>query len=141
EVSDNRPIVRGDVFENGLKDRIVRQHIFACFGCYLHADGLVKLNGDSPCGEVFVELGNNSLAETWLLEVIRTNGGAENNSSESALHQLNRGVTLGLEILEEGVTIVNDADVKEFQVQMLQQFLESRVLFEHMRMNIDGIQF
>src|SRR5207249_4927691 len=125
--------------EDGIRDRNVTGVQTCALPIYPH--NLIDFHSDCPGGEVRVKLADYPFAKAWVFEIIGAKRGAESGAPAGAVKKPEDVAALWLQSLEEGVAIVNHADVEHTQFQTLDQGVQSRVVSVNVHVRVDGLDF
>jgi len=87
-----------------------------------------------------IELLDGVLAESWLFEIVGAEGGAKRRSIPSRVNSLKHVAALRFQSLEEGIAIVNHANVQDAQVQALDQVGKRRIVLVKVHVNVNRCQ-
>src|SRR5208337_994634 len=104
------------------------------------SQNFVNLHRNGSRRKVRIELLDGAPAESRLFEFVGAEGSTESRTAPCAVDDLEHLAALRFQSREGGITIVYQADVKNAQVEALEESPKSRVVLVKMHVRINGRQ-
>ena len=133
-------IVRRDVFEDGLKDRIVGHDVVPFRVLDFHADVFPDLYGNGALSKVMIEAANCIAREVRLTELKGVEGVAESDVSITVVNHVPCLAAFPVKVGHDWVVVVHDEDIQGMQVQLFEECVQLRSALEDVGVGVDGVE-